>query len=111
MTDSLPLVEPPDRQRLSRRADDLRDRAALVRRHGWDQYRNRWSTGEVLGVALVLDDQAELQRFGETTESALSVWAFSLWGMARGRSDTAAGLPATRAWFDAIRDQATRTRR
>lgn len=107
MTDSLPLTGPPDRQRLARRADDLRNRAALVRQYGWSQYRNRWSTGEVLGVALVLNDQAELQRFGETTESALSTWAFTLWGIAAAQSDTAAGLPATRAWFDAIRGQAT----
>ncbi|MEB3062494.1 hypothetical protein [[Mycobacterium] zoologicum] len=108
MIDSLPLVEPPDRERLARRADDLRQRAALVRRCGWDQYRHRWSSGEVLGVALVLDDQAELHGRGETTDSALSTWAFTLWGIVCGESDTAAGLPFTRAWFDAIRCQATR---
>ncbi|MEB3070158.1 hypothetical protein [[Mycobacterium] vasticus] len=108
MIDSLPFVEPPDRERLARRADDLRQRATLVRRYGWDQYRHRWSSGEVLGAALVMDDQAELQRCGETTDSALSTWAFTLWGITGGQSDTAAGLPSTRAWFAAIRCQATR---
>ncbi|MFL0178136.1 hypothetical protein [Mycobacterium sp. SMC-15] len=108
MSDDWPIFEPPDQDQLTRRADDLRHRAALVRRYGWDQYRSRWSTGEVLGVALVLDDQAELQRCGETTDSSLSAWAFTLWGITCGQSDTAAGLPSTRAWFHAIRCQATR---
>jgi hypothetical protein len=102
MTDRLPLVEIPSRKRLARRADDLRHRAALVRRYGWDQYRSRWSTGEVLGVALVLDDQAELQRCGETTDSALERWAYDLWGITGGQSDVDAGLQRTRAWFDSI---------
>ena len=86
MSDDWPIFEPPDQDQLARRADDLRHRAALVRRYGWDQYRSRWSTGEVLGVAL---------------------WAFTLWGIAGGEDDVAAGLPATLAWFDALRDQAT----
>lgn len=95
---------------MARRADDLRHRAALVRRYGWDQYRSRWSTGEVLGVALVLDDQAELWRRFATTESALATWAFTLWGIARGEDDVAAGLPATLVWFDALRTQAAATK-
>lgn len=107
MTANLPLVEPPSPKQLARRADDLRHRAALVRRYGWNQYRSRWSTGEVLGVALVLDDQAELWRRFATMESALATWAFTLWGIARGEDDVAAGLPATLAWFDALRDQTT----
>lgn len=107
MSDDWPIFEPPDQDKLARRADDIRRRAALVRRHGWDQYRSRWSTGEVLGVALVLDDQAELWRRFATTESALATWACTLWGIARGEDDVAAGLPATLAWFDALRDQAT----
>lgn len=108
MSDDWPIFEPPDQDQLVRRADDLRHRAALVRRYGWEQYRSRWSTGEVLGVALVLDDQAELWHRFATTESALVTWAFTLWGIARGEDDVAAGLPATLAWFDALRDQATR---
>lgn len=105
MSDDWPIFEPPDQGQLARRADDLRHRAALVRRYGWDQYRSRWSTGEVLGVALVLDDQAELWRRFATTDSALAAWAFTLWGIAHGEDDVAAGLPATRAWFDAVRGQ------
>lgn len=105
MSDDWPIFQPPDQDQLARRADDLRRRAALVRRYGWDQYRSRWSTGEVLGVALVLDDQAELWRRFATPESALATWAFTLWGIAGGEADTAAGLPATRAWFDRLRDQ------
>jgi hypothetical protein len=109
MTDSLPSLVSSDQERLARRADDLRYRAALVRRYGWAQYRNRWSTGEVLGVALALDDRAELQRCDETADSALSSWAFTLWGFAGGEADVAAGLSATRAWFDAVHAQATGT--
>ncbi len=75
MTDgSWPLVDPPTRRQVARRAEDLRRRVVLVRRYGWDQYGNRWSTGEVLGAALVLNEQAELRRWSETTESALSGW-------------------------------------
>jgi hypothetical protein len=44
MSDDWPIFEPPDQDQLARRADDLRHRAALVRRYGWDQYRSRWST-------------------------------------------------------------------
>lgn len=107
MSDDWPTFQPPDQDQLARRADDLRHRAALVRRYGWDQYRSRWSTGEVLGVALVLDDQAELWRRFATTEAALATWAFTLWGIARGEDDVAAGLPATLAWFGALRGQAS----
>lgn len=110
MSDDWPVFEPPDQDRLALRADDLRHRVALVRRYGWEQYRSRWSTGEVLGVALVLDDQAELQRLGETTESTLSAWAFTLWGITDGEGDVTAGLPATRAWFDARRAQVAGTK-
>jgi hypothetical protein len=102
MNDDLPLFEPPDEDQLARRADDLRHRANLVRRHGWDEYRSLWSCGEVLGTALVLRDDAELHRCGETTISALDRWAFDLWGVTGGQADTDAGLPRTRAWFESI---------
>ncbi|CAJ1494205.1 hypothetical protein MU0083_000709 [[Mycobacterium] kokjensenii] len=107
MSDDGPIFEPPDQDQLARRADDLRHRAELVRRYGWDQYRSHWSTGEVLGVALVLDDQTELSRRFATTEFALATWAFTLWGITRGEDDVAAGLAATLAWFDALREQTT----
>lgn len=93
--------DPPGQEQLARYADDLLHRADLVRRHGWDDYRHLWSLGEVLGTALVLRDDAALQRSGETNDSALQRCAFQLWGLSDGQSDTEAGLPRTRAWFDA----------
>ena len=97
------IFEPPDQDQITRHADDLVQRANLVRRGGWDQYRHLWSRGEVIGTALVLADNAELQRCGETMISALERWAFDLWGITGGQSDVDSGLPRTRAWFDSIR--------
>jgi hypothetical protein len=102
MSDDWPLFEPPDENKLARHADDLVHRAQLVRRDGWDQYRHLWSCGEVIGTALVLGDDAELQRCGETTNSALERWAFDLWGMTGGQADADAGLLRTRAWFESF---------
>lgn len=103
MTDNWAVFEPPDEYQVTRHADDLMQRANLVRKDGWDQYRHVWSCGEVIGTALVLGDDAELQRCGQTTISALERWAFDLWGITGGQSDVHAGLPRTLAWFDAIR--------
>lgn len=97
------IFEPPDQTQLARHADNLICRAVLVCRDGWDQYRHLWSCGEVIGTALVLGDDAELQRCGETTISALERWAFDLWGITGGQSDVDSGLQRTRAWFDSIR--------
>ena len=36
-------------------------------------------------------------------DSALSRWAFDLWGLVDGQADLDSGLPATRAWFDSVR--------
>lgn len=103
MIDDWPIFEPPDQHQLARHATDLIHRAYLVRRNGWDEYRHLWSCGEVIGTALILSDDEELQRCGETTISALDRWAFDLWGIGDGQADTEAGLPRTRAWFDSIR--------
>lgn len=103
MSDDWAIFEPPDQAQLARHADDLNHRANLVRSGGWDQYRHVWSCGEVIGTALVLGDNAELQRHTETTISALERWAFRLWGITGGQSDVEAGLQRTRAWFDSIR--------
>ncbi|RIT62085.1 hypothetical protein D2E95_04655 [Mycobacteroides abscessus] len=97
------IFEPPDQAQSARRADDLTQRANLVRRDGWDQYRHVWSRGEVIGTALVLSDDAELHRCGETAVSALERWAFDLWGITGGQSDVDSGLPRTRTWFGSIR--------
>jgi hypothetical protein len=50
MTDHRYLFEPPDHDQLAQQADDLMHRAKLVLRHGWDEYRHLWSSGEALGV-------------------------------------------------------------
>jgi hypothetical protein len=103
MSDGRSIFGPPDHDQVLRHADDLIHRANLVRCDGWVQYRRVWSCGEVIGTALVLGDDAEIQRSGETAISALERWAFSLWGITGGQSDVGAGLPRTRAWFDSIR--------
>ena len=103
MSDDWAIFEPPSLDQVARYADDLIHRAQLVRQHGWDEYRQLWSRGEVVGAALVLGDDAELQRCDETTVSALQRWAFDLWGITGGQADTDAGLPRTRAWFNSIR--------
>ncbi|MGN7779292.1 hypothetical protein ACTJJE_07205 [Mycolicibacterium sp. 22603] len=97
------IFEPPEPAQVARHADDLIRRAALVRRDGWDPYRHLWSCGEVIGTALVLSDDAELHRCGETMTSALERWAFDLWGITGGQSDVESGLLRTRTWFDSIR--------
>lgn len=97
------IFEPPNQDQLTRHGDDLIHRANLVCKDGWNAYRHLWSCGEVIGTALVLGADAELQRLGETTTSALERWAFHLWGIAGGQADTDAGLPRTQEWFDSIR--------
>ncbi|MGW5924241.1 hypothetical protein ACWFPY_35055 [Nocardia fluminea] len=69
------------------------------RADGWDDYLYTWSTGEVLGVALLLDDQAVLNKLDETRGSALSRYAYDLFGMHAARADVEAGSPTTAAWF------------
>lgn len=91
---------PLDDTHLVRRKEDLLRRAALVTAAGWNQFRYQWSTGEVLGTAVILHDRAELLRHGETVDSVLSRWAFDLWGIGGGQNDVDAGCPATRTWFD-----------
>lgn len=101
---------PPNKQRQQRRSAELLHRAALVTEYGWDQFRHQWSTGEVIGTALVLHDRAELIRHGETVDSALARWAFDLWGIKGGQADLDAGCPATRTWFDSLRARYMTTR-
>jgi hypothetical protein len=94
---------PLDGAQLRRRKEDLLRRAALVTEFGWDQFRYQWSSGELLGTALVLHDRDEMQRWAETVDSVLSRWACDLWGIDGGQTDVNAGCPTTRAWFDSIR--------
>lgn len=100
------LAGPTDEDRAQLRAE-LLARAALVCANGWESYRGIWSTGEVVGVAVVLADHAELAAFGETEQSALERWAFDLWGLQRGPADIKNGCRGTREWFqDAAYDLA-----
>lgn len=58
-----------------------------------------WSTGEVIGVAVLLGEQGELTALGETVLSALERWAFDLWGLNGGQADVDNACEATRQWF------------
>jgi hypothetical protein len=101
---------PLDDAQLRRRKEDLLRRAALVTEFGWDEFRYQWSSGEVLGTALVLHDRDEMLRWAETVDSVLSRWAFDLWGINGGQKDVDAGYPTTLAWFDSIRTELARKR-
>lgn len=89
---------PTDADRVRLRAE-LLTRAALVRTNGWEPYRKVWSTGELIGVAVLLESDAELAALGETVRSAWSRWAFHLWGFDGGQADVENGREATRQWF------------
>jgi hypothetical protein len=97
------MFAPRSAAQLRHRKDDLLYRAGLVIEFGWDRFRHQWSTGEVLATALVLNDNAEIARWAEPVDSALSRWAFDLWGLVEGQADLDSGLPATRAWFGSVR--------
>jgi hypothetical protein len=97
------MFAPRSAAQLRHRKDDLLHRAGLVTEFGWDRFRHQWSTGEVLATALLLNDKAEIAAWAETMDSALSRWAFDLWGLVDGQADLDSGLPATRAWFDSVR--------
>jgi YD repeat-containing protein len=93
---------PSEAERAARRID-LVARAEAVRRHGWDDYRYTWSSGEVAGVAYLLGDTTVLAELNETDETALRRYAYDLYGNSGGREDTAAGLTRTRDWFATAR--------
>lgn len=92
-----------DDTHLCRRKNNLLRRARLVTEFGWDQFRYQWSSGEVLGTALILHDHDEMLRWAETVDSVQCRWAFALWGIDDGHTDVNAGCAATLAWFDSIR--------
>jgi hypothetical protein len=101
---------PVDDTQLGRRKEDLLRRAGLVTMAGWDKFCYQWSTGEVLGTALVLQDGDQILRWGETAASVLARWAFDLWGIGGGQTDVDAGCATTLAWFDSIRSELTSER-
>lgn len=87
----MPIESPSDEHR-DRLADDLRERAALVRRDGWADYAETWSTGEVLGVRAVLGEPGAV-------DAAVEVWAPTLWGLTEAALDAKLGFDLTRRWF------------
>jgi hypothetical protein len=89
----------------NRRRDDLLQRGQLVRANGWAPYQAVWSTGEVVGVAALLNDLDTLSAMDETLHSAWSRWAFDLWGMTDGQADVDNGCRETRRWFIAAAQQ------
>ncbi|MCV7143535.1 hypothetical protein [Mycolicibacterium fortuitum] len=85
----------PSSEDRDRRAADLRERAALVRRDGWEQYENTWSSGEVAGVRAVLGESGAL-------DTAVELWAPTLWGAGPADADARTGYRSTRKWFAAV---------
>lgn len=78
-----------------RRTADLRERAALVRRDGWEPYESVWSSGEVAGVRAVLGEPGAV-------DEAVEQWAPTLWGAAAAEADERTGYRSTRRWFAAV---------
>ena len=83
--------------------DDLQTRSSAVVQEGWYDLRRIWSQGEVVGVALALDDLDELARQCETKSSALNRWAFDLWGLNACEVEVESGCSRTREFFDSLR--------
>lgn len=91
-----------DSSTLERCRTDLLARAVAVLRDGWSAFRDVWSTGEVLGVALTVSDLNEIARQGETENSALSRWACDLWGLSVGAIEESENCPRTRKFFESL---------
>lgn len=87
----MPIDSPSDEHR-DRIADDLRERAELVRRGGWEPYVATWSSGEVAGVRAVLGEPGAV-------DAACPVWAPTLWGLTEAALDAKLGFDLTRRWF------------
>lgn len=54
----------PSDQDRERRAADLTARARMVQAEGWSPFRSTWSSGEVVGVALLLNDRPLVNEVG-----------------------------------------------
>jgi hypothetical protein len=89
-------IEPPTDAERDARGYDLRSRAQLVRRDGWEPHRETWSTGEVLGVRAVLNEPG-------AEDAACPVWAPALWGVKAAELDAKLDWDLTRRWFAATR--------
>ena len=89
---------PPDVDR-DRCCADLINRARLVRAHGWDDYRAVWSSGEVVGVTVLLGDHDILEEFDESLQTVWARWVFDLWGLGDGQADVDDNGRQSRRWF------------
>ena len=78
---------------------DLLSRARTIQRSGWDAYQYRWSTGETIAVAWLLDADDVLAEMGETRRDVLHRWAYDLFGQTGGAADKADDFARTAAWF------------
>ena len=97
------MFEGMNAEQRARCRQDLLTRSSAVAQQGWYEFRRTWSQGEVVGVALVLDDLDELARQCDTKSSALNRWAFDLWGLDAGEIEVESGCPRTREFFDSLR--------
>jgi hypothetical protein len=82
---------------------NLVSRARTVRAHGWGDYRTIWSSGEIAGVAYLLEDKAMMRSSWEDEESVLSRYSGDLFGVRGCKAEQANGYPDTRKWFDKAR--------
>jgi hypothetical protein len=89
-------MDTPTNADRDRRAADLSQRAALVRRVGWAPYESVWSAGEVLGVRAVLGEPGALA-------AAVELWAPTLWGIAAAEAESRCGYPRTHRWLRRLR--------
>ncbi|MGV9666194.1 hypothetical protein ACWDUL_28005 [Nocardia niigatensis] len=102
--DHLKTRRPTDADRIALRAA-LVERALAVKQHGWDDYRNAWTPGEVAGVAYLLQDTALLEELEEHEGSVLTRFAGDLYGFQGARKEIESGLVDTQAWFAAARKE------
>ncbi|MCU1642205.1 MAG: hypothetical protein JWN03_2480 [Nocardia sp.] len=100
--DHLKARQPSDVERDALQTQ-LVERAVAVNQHGWDEYRDVWSAGEVAGVAYLLGDAALLEELEEHEGSVLTRFAGDLYGFKGARKEIESGLVNTQAWFDAAR--------
>ncbi|MFI9504148.1 hypothetical protein [Nocardia sp. NPDC052566] len=109
MSDSAPVSwdhlksrRPSDAEREALQAE-LVERALAVRQHGWGEYREVWSSGDIAAVAYLLGDTDLLEALDEHEGSVLTRFAGDLYGFQGARKDIESGLIETQAWFDAAR--------
>ncbi|MFI9504141.1 hypothetical protein [Nocardia sp. NPDC052566] len=100
--DHLKPRRPSDAERAARQAE-LVERALAVRLHGWDEYRDVWSSGEVAAVAYLLGDTGLMESLDEHEGSILTRFAGDLYGFQGARKEIESGLLETQAWFAAAR--------